>query len=415
MYTNPMLNRAFLAFCVCLTSSLTAISQQAQKVELRVALFPYIPDANGDKFGELTSRIKKEFETANPAVSLTLRPFDPNDDFYDLPTVEKWLGGSAIPGEAAGPQYDLVEVDTILLGELAATKKIATWAKDFPSSDWHPAAKSAVQIFGETYGIPHLLCGHFVFSTDKRITKARSISALIKDIKRSNVGGGRFAADILGSWNTPSLYLDGWQDSHRNAASSGLLEPLDETVVAKMRSLVGLCVEQNQNPCLTGAYNDNDVAATLLGEKKIAATIGYSERLHPILKTLKSPKELSVASAPLGEGSRPLLFTDALVRRSECSGECEKAAQAFAQYLTDPKTQEWIMMSKESQEGRVPRYLLPATLSAFEQLSVKQDPFYPQLRKLIQGGIPYPSFGLYRVRSLLRDAIMNRIKAGQGQ
>ena len=43
--------------------------------------------------------------------------------------------------------------------------------------------------------------------------------------------------------------------------------------------LARLCAETGQKLCITGAYIGKDVAATLLGERKIAATIGYSERL----------------------------------------------------------------------------------------------------------------------------------------
>jgi thiamine pyridinylase len=391
-------------------AALSCFAQPPPKVELRVALFPYIPDANADKFQSLTDRIQREFAGRYPGVSLTLRPLNPvEDDFYNLDTLKTWLSNTT-------PQYDVVEIDAILLGELAATRLIAPWGKGIRETDWHPAARTAVTLFGDVFGVPHLLCGHFVFSTDQRITKARNINSLVQAIQRSSVGNSRFAADILGSWNTPSLYLDAWQDSHsRNPIASGLTEPLDENVVRGMATLFRLCSKkEGANPCFSGAYDDTDIPATLLAERKIAATIGYSERLHPILRTLKEPDQLHVASAPLGSGSSPLLFTDALVRRKGCSGECEKAATAFAQYLLDPASQEWLVMASDKQQppatAVVPRYLLPATATAYDQPALQKDRLYRTLRDLTRNARSYPSFGLYSVRSVLRDTLIQRLE-----
>jgi thiamine pyridinylase len=64
------------------------------------------------------------------------------------------------------------------------------------------------------------------------------------------------------------------------------------------------------------------------------ALIGYSERLNPILSHAgRTVGELDIASATLGEGDEPTLFTDALVMSPRCSSErCRKAAKKFAAY-----------------------------------------------------------------------------------
>ena len=43
---------------------------------LRVALFPYIPDAANDQFAGMRQRLKTEFEAEHPGVRLTLDPID---------------------------------------------------------------------------------------------------------------------------------------------------------------------------------------------------------------------------------------------------------------------------------------------------------------------------------------------------
>ena len=150
-------------------------------------------------------------------------------------------------------------------------------------------------------------------------------------------------------------YLDACEGSHAGLRGSGLVAPLDECVVTGIGRLARLCAETGQNPCITGAYIGKDVAATLLGKRKIAATIGYSERLHAILKNLKEPEQLHLASEPLGAGNSPLLFTGALVKQSGCFVESEKAATAFAQYLLERATQEWLLMPRDKRQTAVPQ------------------------------------------------------------
>ena len=62
-----------------------------------------------------------------------LRPLDKNDDFYDTDTLNKWLAPT--PGNDS---YDIVEVDTLLLGEMAAANLITTLDSTAGASDWHP-------------------------------------------------------------------------------------------------------------------------------------------------------------------------------------------------------------------------------------------------------------------------------------
>ncbi len=61
-----------------------------------------------------------------------------------------------------GFQYasaDVYEIDTILLAEFIALKKIAPI--DLPYSDFAPEAVQAVSREGKVFGVPHWLCGIF--------------------------------------------------------------------------------------------------------------------------------------------------------------------------------------------------------------------------------------------------------------
>ena len=107
---------------------------------LRVALFPYIPDSGGDKYSSLLRSIKAGFEKQYPTIELVLRPLDQSDDFYDFDTLSRWL--TSKDQEA----YDLVEVDTVILGDLVTAGLISAWPDPPGSSDWHPVANRSVRV-----------------------------------------------------------------------------------------------------------------------------------------------------------------------------------------------------------------------------------------------------------------------------
>lgn len=81
--------------------------------------------------------------------------------------------------------YQLAEVDTVILGDLIEQDAIRPWSNLQRSSDWHSAGARAVTVGSEIYGIPHWLCGHFVFSRDPKITSARTNAQLIAALKRA--------------------------------------------------------------------------------------------------------------------------------------------------------------------------------------------------------------------------------------
>jgi thiamine pyridinylase len=105
---------------------------------LKVAPYPYLPDSVGDQFKSLLEFIKTQFDTVHPDVSLELRPMNSNDDFYDLSTLSQWLASN-------GSGYDVVEIDTILLGDLVNAGLVAPqFVIPDNHSDWIPAAANAV-------------------------------------------------------------------------------------------------------------------------------------------------------------------------------------------------------------------------------------------------------------------------------
>lgn len=385
----------------------------AEKVTLRVPLYPYIPDSAGDGFKALTARIEKDFEASHPNIDLVLNPAcDQAVDFYDPDGIAK-----SLKGESACA-YDVIETDTALLGELVASGALRPWPR--VPAEWvqyHPSGLTASKMPSDTalYGVPHWLCNHFIMSRSESVQQAKTSTALVQALEALGTPEPGLAGDMLGSWNLPSLYLDGWSDKYGGEAlrTAVTTSSYDSGVLDSMHAVVRTCTgADGKNPCIDGTYHldeNFDLPAQLFAQGKVDATLGYSERLHTIIKSLpagSSASAIKISSAPLGSGSTPILFTDSYLLGVHCTDDCEKAALAFADFMSQPGTYEWILMSEDAPAaGRVPRYLLPAVLDAYDMPNVKADPFFPTLSTLTRSGVPFPNGGLYGIRKQMEADI----------
>jgi thiamine pyridinylase len=385
------------------------------RTTLRVPLYPYIPDAAGDHFNALSRRIEAEFEAAHPEIDLVVNPPCFEDDVYDPQAISKGL--SREPSECG---YDLAEIDTFLLGEVVAAGAIRPW-DELPSGiTWHPAAVAASTVEGKLFGVPHWACGFFVFSRDEAVGKARSASALLQALKDAPSPAPNMAVNLLGSWDLPAIYLDAWADTNGVAGVASALasEAYDAAVVQSLRQLALECEENAKNPCTDGTYDlpeNFDLPAQRFAAGEVDATIGFSERLHTILKSLRDPgvaSAISIVTAPLGEGNHPLLFTDSFVVSKRCVKDCAEAAAAFVDYMSAPSTYEWILMSEDAAEnGRVPRYLMPPSLDVYAAPKLASDPYYAAIKADTQAGVSFPNGGLFAKKDTMRDDIVKAIMA----
>lgn len=63
------------------------------------------------------------------------------------------------------------------------------------------------------------------------------------------------------------------------------------------------------------------------------------------------------------------------------------------------------MLSLDTEKPAKPRYLIPATMSAFEGLRVKRDRHYSAIRQDIEKAVPFPNIGVLSRRAAMRDQI----------
>jgi len=377
----------FFFFLAVIASSVS----HGAPTKLRVALFPYLPSGDDVSNEALRARLEREFETANPDIDVEIRKFDPvNDDFYD----PLWLAGLL----RAGDGVDLLEIDTVLLGSLLDLEAIAPWDADLVKSDWQPIAAEACRIRGQIFGVPHWMCGHFIMTPYEAVAKAETADELVQNLERAKEGTRNLAGNLLGSWNTAALYIDSWADSRSDAdLSAALTVPLDPNVLRQFVRVAQQGAFNGTNPCIDKTYDDNpNLAAEEFGRGEADALLGWSERLHYAVRAGADSKKLFVSSACLGDGNDPLWFVDAIVLRNDGGDEQpvrdarRRAAKKFVTYLNAPSTFEWIHSAEDLGNERAPRYLIPATKSAYRTGQIGQDPVMMQIQPLLGRGTFFP-------------------------
>lgn len=374
------------------------------KTTLNVALYPFLPDLDGDSHQNLLKYIKNEFEKHYQNVRLVLRPLSVFDPFYDVDELTKWLNSS-------GDAYDIVEVDTVLLGDLvnagvAAPQYLQT-AK--PPPDWHPAAVSAVTVNGEIYGYPHLLCSILLFTRDNQIASSATIDDLVRNM---NTAQPQYPYGLVGnlnsSWDTVSLYYDAYKENNFPYNNYyGAADEWSHTALESLRKIAQLCTPHptNINECVNGYFNDNyDLPAKLFGIRQAQALYGYSERLFHVLKeavaaNYTSNQNIKIAPLPLGEiPNESLFFTDAFVFRRGMSNEKLQAARNFVQFLATPKMQAAAVAAEETAKNKqLLRYLLPISSKAYDVPPLSTDYFYQTYFRNLTG-LNVPNTGLNQRR-----------------
>jgi thiamine pyridinylase len=398
----------------CLAAMLLIVSGCAVKTSaaeppttLRVALFPYIPDAAGDQFAALRQRLKKEFEADHPTVQLTVDPINTQSEvFYDLTELEKLLSPSAQPAA------DLVEIDTLFLGELIADDKIEKWDALPRPEDWHPAAVAAVTVNGDCYGTPHWLCSFFVYSHIPEMSDVHTSDDLVRLLDTKGVCATHLTGNFAGSFTLPAIYLDAFAETHGAAsAATGLARPADKDVAAKLKAVVAEGAHGGVNPCIDGTLKDDkDITAVVpdFAHGKYDCFFGYSERLQHILSDNPAAAPWTIIPAPLGQGGSPLLYVDALVMRKGLTAAQAKAAKDFAEYLNRPATQEWVLLSQDGQNA-MPRYLLPATKSAFQSPGIRANRYFATFEASIANGRAMPTSGYLERKDDLKNDLLQLI------
>ncbi|CAF1644367.1 unnamed protein product [Rotaria magnacalcarata] len=378
------------------------------KITLKVALYPYLPDAGGDNYTGLLQFITDEFNKVYPDIALQLRPLSTNDDFYDLNLLSKWL-------MADGSGYDIVEIDTVLLGDLVNIGLVAPqFINSRSQADWHAAANMAVHINHAIYGFPHLLCTYFLFTRDEQIAAASTIDQLITALGDIPSEDYRLVGNMNSSWDLSLLWINSYQESSESPvdAAAYAVHGYTKSSFENMLKLTGLCNRsRGENHCLDGTFKKYSYMPTVLfKENKTAAMFSFSEKLFSVLKdgSLADYNNIKLIPLPIGTAhNQPLFFTDALVFRRNMSDDMLNASRLFAEFMGTPRMQAAIVGSGDK-PGSIPRYLLPMSKSAYDDPLLVNNRFYQTYFRNLTG-LSCPTVGFLNARKQLQATILDYI------
>lgn len=378
-----ILTPILLALLVALTLSPTHLRAAADQdcgtgssggtvepITLRVALYPFIPD-NLAFFNNL----EHVFECENPGVDLRLVS-TPNA------TYEYYTDDEANKKGFQFVDADVYEIDTILLSDFIALGKIAP--VQLPFDDFAPEGIQAVTRADKVYGVPHWLCGNFMFyrKDDIAIRNAATWQEIIEILRSRNKAllvdlKGR---STLGEWYLTALSeIVGLAEAQKQVAEG---MSVNSDAMNYLRGILsgcpnGYCRNDKMHDS-TGFY----ARAFIRGEA--AVYIGYSETIHYGLReevdnclltsgclgeddiSVRSLPSFVPAKKPVGVG-----WVDALAISSELTGRKKDLALRLIRLAVSDSV---YLSTLEPSWPYKSRYLLPAR----QRMAVNKAPLYEQ-------------------------------------
>ena len=271
--------------------------EKCPSVNIKVGIYPYIPDIDEDNLQGLMKFVKDEFEARNPDISLTISN---NWDPYDVDEVVKYFDPNS------EDRFDVLEIDTILLGEIVEKEILQPLQLENygPSIDnYFKIGLEAVNYKGSTFAVPTLHCASFLmelvsntvenhenlFCTlekgEYNVTNLMQALVLGKLLGIFN-GASPLIGDFRGSWTLPSFYLDAYIDKHgKESVQEGVNSQIDESnVLFEMKSFMHF--DRGADGTNKGISNKYDSA----GERNAdicksdhILLYGYSEWLSQVL------------------------------------------------------------------------------------------------------------------------------------
>jgi thiamine pyridinylase len=88
-----------------------------------------------------------------------------------------------------------------------------------------------------------------------------------------------------------------------------------------------------------------------------------------------------------------------------CGADCQSAAAKFVAFMNSDATMAYLLLGKDIKNNTVPRYLLPATKSAFSIPEIAQDQTYTRFKTDIVRAVAYPNSGIEANRKAVRKKI----------
>ena len=392
---------------------------------LQIAIYPYIPDLAGDQYKSLTGFIKNEFSSqygVDIEVTCDYKKMDP----YNVDGMDKTY--------LSPDGYDVLEVDTLLLGDIVKTEKVLPLDTIFAVNNdiYAPTAVESVKLDGKLYAVPTLQCANFLTELSGKKPPQKPILqdwTSYSDMKTvmdpAYASGVRLVGDFTGSFGLPMFYLGAYIDKNgpKTVYDGIASQPAkDPALIENMKHFTGYgACSGGKNPTTDGTYHsDPDLMINDIADSEHVFMYGYSENLGKVRKAsaLKDKRKtaLTTVSAPLDKANYLLTYTDAVVvNKSKYQSSTKRAEdiQKFVNFYSDLKLRTQYALGEDlpkdisglPMEDTRPRYVLPALKQFYTQEVVTKDPYYPMFHKALERSVAAPNHGFYDQKNELNKEL----------
>jgi thiamine pyridinylase len=313
------------------------------------------------------------------------------------------------------------EVDTVFLRDLVDEKLIQELPLDVlsPKDTFLQVASGASTIDGKVYGVPHWVCGNFLFfrkddPEKSRFEKLSSLDGLERIIGSPASQEQGVLVDMQGKSTLGEKYLDAVLDIYqtpdealRHVSSAAP----DAGAIRSLNRLFSLCPG---GLCDSKKHHDSDqFYAKQFAHRKARALVGYSERMYYVVDefingvreddaavgsisftwndTTKAYDpvgvfDVDIVSAPLADnGSTMLAWVDVLTIRTGLDQQKLKDAQTLISFFNSEQFTADLLIPTF---GSAPRYLLPARNSTYTNRALLQAaPLYTKFYEIVKSSI----------------------------
>jgi thiamine pyridinylase len=350
---------------------------------LRVVLYPFIPAKT-----EYFRNVEHAFEAAETNVDLQI--IDLAGNYYD----------KSKEGSVASADADVYELDSVILGDFVKGRRVHPLGELLPvkDGDYLKNAEQAAHLNGELYGIPHWVCGNFLFFRTNGAPPIGTVSTLTafeKVIGTAKSSTNGVLVDLRGKLTLGEMYLDSAFDRYGDwAVVQTHLATLDPDIEGDLRRLLRLCTPgfgRNQRYHEATGFYGREFARGV-GQMMI----GYSEVLYYFRDEVDNacpdgecvPEVgIGVIELPLSDGgSHSVSWVDVLAVNSKCNGQKLKDAADFIKFVSSDNV---VLDALKPAYGRPARHLLPAKRSLYDNAELLSAvPLYRDFKQIMERSYP---------------------------
>jgi thiamine pyridinylase len=342
---------------------------------LHVSMYPYIPDA-----AEAALYLKQDFENEHPDVLLDITM---NPNYYSTDPAQ----GGVLYEDA-----DVHTIDVVFLQDFLDRHKLAELPPGLVSSlpEMEPLARQADTVGGKMVAVPEWMCTDFLFyrADLHALDGVDSLSGLQAGLRKTPGLLMDMAEPALGE-----IYLSAVLAQQDTPAAALARSTPDPAIVQRLRHMLAMePAGFGRSPDYSARYG---FYARQFARRAGGAFVGYSEMTHEMLDETETScrvedrclnsAQITVTAFPFRDGAkRPAVWVDLFGIDARVHGRKLQDAADFIRFAVSLLTYRALLVP---QQGRPPRYLLPATAEAFDDPAIKKAaPLYPAFRAIMEQG-----------------------------